>query len=57
MSIGLMEWIIIFAIVLLLFGGKQIPKLVKTLKEAKEEFKKPIDGILTEETAVENEEK
>lgn len=47
---GMIEWVIIFAIVLLLFGGKQIPKLVKTLKEAKEELKKPEENTAEEVT-------
>lgn len=39
-SIGTTEWIIIAAIVLLLFGGKKIPEFFKGLAEAVKEFKK-----------------
>ena len=39
-SIGTTEWIIIAAIVLLLFGGKKIPEFFKGLGEAVREFKK-----------------
>ncbi len=39
-SIGTTEWIIIAAIVLLLFGGKKIPEFFKGLGDAVKEFKK-----------------
>lgn len=39
-SIGTTEWIIIAAVVLLLFGGKKIPEFFKGLGEAVKEFKK-----------------
>jgi len=39
-AIGTTEWIIIAAIVLLLFGGKKIPEFFKGLGEAVKEFKK-----------------
>lgn len=39
-SIGTTEWIIIAAIILLLFGGKKIPEFFKGLGEAVKEFKK-----------------
>ena len=39
-SIGVTEWLIIALIVILLFGGKKIPELVKGLAEAMREFKK-----------------
>ena len=34
------EWIIVIAAVLLLFGGTQIPKLARSLGQAKAEFEK-----------------
>lgn len=34
------EWIIILVVVLLLFGGSQLPKLARNLGEAQREFKK-----------------
>jgi sec-independent protein translocase protein TatA len=39
-SISLTEWLIIALIVVLLFGGKKIPELVKGVAEAIKEFKK-----------------
>ncbi len=39
-SIGPTEWIVIGAIILLLFGGKKIPEFFKGLGDAVKEFKK-----------------
>jgi len=36
------EWIIVLAIVLLVFGGSQLPKLARNLGKAQKEFK---DGL------------
>ena len=36
------EWIIVLVIVLLVFGGSQLPKLAKNLGQAQKEFK---DGL------------
>ncbi|MFZ1490853.1 MAG: twin-arginine translocase TatA/TatE family subunit [Ilumatobacteraceae bacterium] len=36
------EWIIILVVVLVLFGGSQIPKLARNLGQAQKEFKKGI---------------
>ena len=36
------EWIIVLVIVLLVFGGSQLPKLAKNLGKAQTEFK---DGL------------
>jgi sec-independent protein translocase protein TatA len=33
------EWIIVAAVVLVLFGGTQIPKLARSLGQAQKEFK------------------
>ncbi len=33
------EWIIVLVIVLLVFGGSQLPKLAKNLGKAQKEFK------------------
>lgn len=40
MNLGPTELIIILVIVLLLFGGAKLPKLAKSLGEAKREFEK-----------------
>ena len=37
---GGMEWVLIAAVVLLLFGGKKIPELMKGLGKGISEFKK-----------------
>lgn len=44
-AIGTTEWIIIAAVVLLLFGGKKIPEFFKGLGEAVKEFKKSAKDI------------
>ena len=41
-SIGGAEWFVIAIIIILLFGGKKIPELFKTLSGAIKEFKKSI---------------
>jgi sec-independent protein translocase protein TatA len=41
-DIGTGELIIILAVVLLLFGGTQLPKLARSLGQAQNEFKKGI---------------
>ncbi len=46
------DWIIIVLIVLVLFGGSQIPKLARSLGQAQKEFK---DGL--KEGAAEGDEK
>jgi sec-independent protein translocase protein TatA len=43
-AIGGTEWIIIIAVVLLLFGGKKIPELMKGLGGGIKEFKKAAKG-------------
>ena len=40
MSLGPMEIILIMAVVVLLFGGKKIPELMKGLGQGIKEFKK-----------------
>ena len=37
---GAQEWLIIAVVVLVLFGGSQLPKLARSLGEAQKEFKK-----------------
>ncbi|HEV8296016.1 MAG TPA: twin-arginine translocase TatA/TatE family subunit [Acidimicrobiales bacterium] len=40
MNLGAPELLIIFVIVLLVFGGSQLPKLARSLGQAQKEFKK-----------------
>ncbi len=55
------EWIVILLVVLLLFGGKKIPELMrglgkgvhsfrKGMQEARDEMNKPLDDNSTENT-------
>ena len=50
-SIGTTEWLIIAAIVLLLFGGKKIPELFKGIADAVREFKKASKDVVQEKKA------
>ena len=42
---GMWEWIIIIAVVLLFFGGKKIPELMRGLGRGMKEFKDAKDGV------------
>jgi sec-independent protein translocase protein TatA len=48
--IGTWEWVLIIAVVLLLFGAKRIPEIARGLGKAIKEFRKGIDG--REETEI-----
>jgi sec-independent protein translocase protein TatA len=37
------EWIIVLVVILVLFGGSQLPKLARGLGSAQREFKKGLD--------------
>jgi sec-independent protein translocase protein TatA len=40
------EWFIVLAVVLLIFGGSQLPKLARSLGQAQREFKHGLgDGL------------
>lgn len=43
-AIGPTEWLIIFLIVVLIFGGSKIPGLAKGLGQGLREFKKAVRG-------------
>ncbi len=46
------EWIIVLVIVLLVFGGSQLPKLAKNLGKAQKEFKDGLaEGMKDEESS------
>ncbi len=56
MSLGPTEIILIVAVVLLLFGGRKIPELMRGLGQGMREFKKASRGdeeVVNEKTAVE----
>ena len=44
MSLGAPELLIVLLVVLLIFGGSQVPKLMRSLGSAQHEFKKGLDG-------------
>ncbi len=52
---GAQEWLIIAVVVLVLFGGSQLPKLARSLGEAQKEFKKGVDGSTKDETSTKSE--
>lgn len=44
------EWIIVLAVVLLLFGSTRLPKLARSLGQASKEFKKGVEeGVKDDE--------
>ena len=52
MNLGSSELIIVLIIVLLVFGGSQLPKLAKNLGKAQKEFKDGLsDGMKDDEQA------
>jgi len=44
MSLGLPELLIVLVVVLVIFGGSQLPKLARGLGSAQREFKKGLEG-------------
>lgn len=48
MSLGIPEIILIAVVVLLLFGGKRIPELARSLGRAQHEYKKAKDALKEE---------
>jgi sec-independent protein translocase protein TatA len=50
LDFGTPELIIILAIVLLLFGGKKLPELSKSLGESMRELRKGLQGDINENT-------
>ncbi len=55
MNLGGWELLLIFLVVLLIFGGTKLPKLARSLGQAQKEFKEGVaeggKGLQTEETA------
>jgi len=48
MNMGAWEWVIIFLVILLLFGAKRIPDLARGLGQGLQEFKKASDDVKKE---------
>jgi sec-independent protein translocase protein TatA len=46
MGIGTMEWLLIFLIILLLFGAKRLPEIARSLGKATQEFRKAKNEIV-----------
>jgi len=44
-NLGFQELLIVFALIMLLFGPSQLPKLARGLGNALKEFKRATDGI------------
>ncbi len=51
--IGTGELILILAVALLLFGGKRLPQLAKSLGQGVREFKRAVGGVEDEEPSSE----
>ncbi len=51
--VGGQEWLIIFLIIVLLFGASKLPELARSMGKAKKEFKK---GMVEEEEEEKKEE-
>jgi len=47
------EWIIVLVVILVIFGGSQLPKLAKNLGKAQQEFKDGLAESHTETRVVE----
>ena len=45
LRIGIWEWVIIALVILLLFGGKKIPELMKGLGKGVKSFKDGMKGV------------
>jgi len=46
---GASEWLIILIVVLVVFGGSQLPKLARSLGQAQKEFKRGLSEGVTDE--------
>jgi len=51
--IGYGELIVILCVILILFGGKKLPEFAKSLGKGIREFKKALNGDLSEDQEVE----
>lgn len=47
-NIGFSELMVIFAIALLLFGGKKLPEVGRSIGQAMREFKRSMSGVVEE---------
>lgn len=56
MGIGMQEILVIALIILLLFGGKKIPELMKGLGKGVKSFKEGMNEVTDQKNEVKNEE-
>ncbi len=49
MSIGGLEWVLIFVVALILFGPKKLPELGRAIGKGIREFKNATNGMLDDE--------
>ncbi|WP_093227007.1 twin-arginine translocase TatA/TatE family subunit [Thermoflavimicrobium dichotomicum] len=49
MSIGGLEWVLIFVVALILFGPKKLPELGRAVGKSIREFKQATSGMLDDE--------
>ena len=56
-GLGLQELLVILLIVLILFGGKELPELSKSIGEAIRELRKGISGDINEESKTQKDQK
>ena len=54
LAIGIWEWVIILLVVLLLFGGKKIPELMKGVGKGVKSFKDGMNGVEDEVKDIKN---
>lgn len=53
-SMSLVHWLIVLAVVILLFGPRRLPELAKGMGEAIREFKKAVAGNDQQKTQITN---
>lgn len=51
-SMSLVHWLIVLAVVILLFGPRRLPELAKGMGEAIREFKKAVGGNEQQKTQI-----
>ena len=49
-SMSIVHWLIVLAVVVLLFGPRRLPELAKGMGEAIREFKKAVNGVDQQKT-------
>ncbi|MFH1941815.1 MAG: twin-arginine translocase TatA/TatE family subunit [bacterium] len=47
-NIGLTEWLVIFLVILLMFGAKRVPEIARSLGRSIREFKNGANSVVSE---------